>query len=423
MERQVENIVGGQLRITFTLTPEEASKFESRALRHLSESANFAGFRPGHAPLDLVRQRFGVEVLQQETMLQAMQQLYPDYVKQEEIETVGQPEVQLITSPGLSWRVTVARLPEVKLGKWEKVKVKRQPIKVAEAEIEQVLLDIRSSRAAEAAVSRQAKLGDRVEINFEVSMGGVVIDGGQGSKYPVVLGRHQLIPGFEGQLIGLKAEEEKEFELVFPTDYKRDLAGKRVQVRAKVLQVFERTIPELTDEFASLLGQFASAADFKDKLSSNLLEEKKEREEQRLERDLLEELLPLASFGEIAEVLITSEVDKMIHEFKHSLEERGLTWIDYLQNIKKDEASLRVEFKTPALKRVKLALLIRAFAKQHKLEAAESAVEEEIEHALHHAGGDERLAARLRSGSYREYLKHVLTNQLVIKWLKEKLVG
>ena len=351
-----------------------------------------------------------------------MDSIYPEYVKQSELEVVGQPEVQPIDSPGIAFRLIVAKLPEVSLGKWEKIKVTKQPVKVAESEIDQILLDIRESRATEAAVSRPAQLGDRVEMNFAVSVDKVVIEGGQAQKYPIILGKHQLVPGFEEQLVGLIPGEEKEFSINFPADYKKDLAGKSAQVRAKILQVFERVIPEMTDELAAALGKFTSVADLKAKLSKNVLEEKEAHEQQRLEKTILDGLLAVASFDEIAEVLVDSEVDKMIHEFKHSLEERGLVWADYLQNIKKDESALRQEFRSQAIKRVKSALLLRAFAKQHKLKAADSAVEEEIEHNLHHAGQDERLMARLKSDDYRDYLRYVLTNQLVLKWLKEKLV-
>jgi trigger factor len=422
MERKVEPVAQGKLQITFVLSPEEAAKFEDKALQHLSASLNLPGFRPGKVPPEMAKQQLGPEAIKHEARLQAVQKLYPEYVKQAELEVVGQPEMEAIDSPGLGFRLTVAKLPEVKLGKWEKIKVAQQPVKVDEAEVDQILLDIRESRATEAAVDRPAKLGDQVEINFEVAVDKVVIEGGQAQKYPVVLGKHQLVPGFEEQLVGLKAGEEKEFSITFPVDYKKDLAGKPAQVRAKVLQVWERTIPELTDDLASSLGKFASAAELKTKLNENLSAEKTEQEEQRLEKAILDELLAVASFDAIAQVLLEAEVDKMIHEFKHSLEERGLKWVDYLQNIKKDEPALRQEFEPQATKRVKSALLLRAFAKQYKLEATDSAIEEEIEHSLHHAGGDERLIARLQSDDYHDYLRYVLTNQLVLKWLKEKLV-
>jgi len=422
MERSIENIAGGKLQIIFTLTPEEVARFEAKALKTLAKEVNFPGFRPGNAPAEAVKQRFGPEAVRHEVRLQAAQEFYPAFVKNQGLETIGPPEVEDIDGPNLGFRVTVATLPKVELGKWEKIRVKRQLVTVAEAEVEKILQDIKDSRAAEAAVARAAKLGDRVEIDFEVSMGGVVIDGGQGSKYPVVLGKKQLIPGFEEQVAGMQAGEEKKFELTFPADYRKDLAGKPANVKTKLLQVFERTLPELTDELVRGLGRFESVEDLKKKLKQNLLDEGTAHEEQRVERDLFEALVQAAHFGELPEILLTSELDKMLHEFKHSLEDRGVAVADYLQNIKKDEASLRQELAPQAEKRVRIALLTRTFAKQESLTADELAVEQEIAHTLEHYGSDPRMVAQVNTEDYRDYTRHILTNRRVVEWLKKKLV-
>ncbi len=422
MEHTITPVAGGKVQITFNLTPEERGKFELRALRQAAADLNVKGFRPGHIPDDVVRKQIGEETLQQETMWQAIKELYLKVVKSLEFDVIGQPNLALQSWEPMVILVTVARLPEVNLGKWEKIKVKRQAIEVPEEEVNKLINQIRDSRASEAAVARGAQLGDRVEMDFDVSLGGITIDGGKQTGYPAVLGSGQLVPGFEDNIVGLKPGEEKKFDITFPSDYRQDLAGKKAQVWAKAKQVFERTLPELTDEFVKGLGKFDSAQDFKAKLKQNLHEEKAAHEEQRVERAMLEEIIKAASFGEIPDSLLANEAETMLHELKHGIEEKGVEWQQYLTSISKDEAALKKEFSGPAERRVKVALAIRTLAKQESLEVDEAAVEQEVARALQHYGSDDRAAAQFNNEDYRGYLKQILTNRRVIEWLKKKLI-
>lgn len=422
MEQQIKPVDGGKIQITLTLSPEEKAKFELRALRQAASELSIKGFRPGHVPDDVLRKQVQPEVLQQETMWEAIKEIYPRVIKDQKLDVIGQPSLALQSVEPFVIHVTVAQLPEVDLAKWDKAKVKRQEIKIEQGEVDKLINQIKDSRATEATVSREARRGDRVEIDFEVSLGGVVIDGGKQVNYPVVLGSGQLVPGFEDNLVGAKPGEEKKFDLTFPDDYRKDLAGKKAQVSVKLSQVYERTLPDLSDEFVRGLGKFASAEDFKNKLHENLREEKEAFEEQRLERALLEAIVAQSNFGTIPEVLLVNEAETMLHELKHGIEERGLEWSQYLQSIQKDEAGLKKEFSTPAERRVKVALVVRTFARQQGLEADEAAVEQEVAHTLEHYHGDQRAEAQFNNDDYRNYVKQVLTNRRVIEWLKKKLV-
>ncbi len=422
MEQQIKSVDGGKIQITITLSPQEKDKFELRALRSAGSELNLKGFRPGHVPDDVLRKQIQPEVLQQETMWEAIKEFYPKIVKEQSLDVIGQPSLALQSTEPFVMHAMVAKLPEVDLGKWEKAKVKRQEIKVEAAEVEKLVEQIKDSRASEAAVTREARLGDRVEMDFEVSLGGVTLDGGKQIGYPVILGSGQLVPGFEDSLVGLSSGQEKKFELTFPSSYRPDLAGKKANVWAKINQVFERTLPELNDEFARGLGKFEGAEDFQNKLKQNLHDEKQAHEEQRLERAMLEAVVAQTKFEPIPEVLLENEAETMLHELRHGIEERKLEWSQYLASIQKDEAALKKEFSTPAERRVKVALVVRAFARQEKLEADEAAVEQEVAHTLEHYRGDQRAEAQFNNEDYRNYVKQVLTNRRVIEWLKKKLV-
>lgn len=423
MEQQVERIAGSQLRVTFKLNQAERAEFETRALRHLGEHLTLSGFRPGRAPLELVKQRVEAEALRHELMLQAFREGYPKLVVTRALEVVGEPELQFLGDDPFSFSVRVSALPEVDLGKWHKVKLSRQPVSVESSEVTQIITELRDGRATEVAVDRPAALGDKVEVDFEVSVDQVVIDGGRATKYPLVLGKHVMIPGFEENLVGLLSSEEKVFEITFPADYRKDLAGRRAQVRVKLHQILARTLPEANDDFARGLGKFESLTDLETKLRQNLLEERQASENDRLERELFEALLKVVRFGELPEVLLVGEAEKMLRELADEVKARGLDWAMYLQTLKRDEAALKAELRPQAEKRVKVALMTRAFAKQEKLEADEVAVEQELSRLLDELGDDARAAAQFETDDYRAYLKHALTNRRVVEWLKQKLVA
>lgn len=422
MEYQIKPLDDGKVQITIILTTEEKTKFERRALRQTSYKFNLKGFRPGHIPDEVLRQQIDASALAEETMWEAIKETYPRLIKELALEVVGQPNLALQSLEPFTILATVAQLPTVELGKWETIKIKRREIQIEDNEVDKLVEQIRDSRASETAVVRTTQVGDRVTIDFEVSLGGIVLDGGKQTDYSVILGRGQLIPGFEDNLIGLKPNEEKRFELTFPNDYRQDLAGKKIQVWVKLKQIYERNLPEFTNEFVRTLGKFENIDDFRAKLKQNLLDEEAAREEQRMEREMLEALMNQTKFGVIPEILLTNETEIMIQELKRGVEEQGLEWQQYLQSIKKDEAALKKEFITPAERRIKVALIIRTLAKREKLEADEMAIEKEIAQTLKHYGGDERAAAQFNSEDYRNYIKQVITNRRVIEWLKKKLI-
>ncbi len=422
MQHAVSDVAGGKVQVTFTLTAEEHAKFEARSLLRLGAQLAVKGFRKGHAPEDIVRQHVAASELKEETLLEAVREAYPAFIREQELEVVGEPVLALQSEDPFVFHVTSAKLPKVDLGKWDKVRVKRKPVQAEAKDVDELLESVRENRASEAAVARPAAPGDRIDMDYELSQGGVPLEEGRRAGYSAILGKGQLLPGFEEQVLGMKPGEEKTFDITFPKDFRPDLAGKTVQVKAKLTAVFERTLPEVTDDFARSLGKFDSAEDLKAKLKHNMLEEREAVESQRVEREMLEVIVGKASFGDIPELLLMSETEKMLHELKHGIEERGLGWSDYLASIKKDEAQLKSEFSKPAERRVKVALVIRAFSKQFNLEADDDAVETDIASTLARYGDDERVASQLNTDDYRLYVKNILTNRKVIAWLTEKLV-
>ncbi|MFZ5391489.1 MAG: trigger factor [Patescibacteria group bacterium] len=422
MQHTIEEIKGGKLKIIFELTEAEVVRMRQRAVATISQDYKVDGFRPGKVPLEVVKQKLGAETIDQETLLAAVKEYYPKVVEENNLDVIGRPTLHLEKTEPFVFSLEVAKLPAVDLAKWEKVSLVRSSIVVGAEEVDKVVNEIRANRATEIAGLEPVKVNDRVVMDFVVSVDKVAIEGGSQNDYSIIVGKGQLVPGFEDNLLGLKSGEEKNFSITFPKDYHKPLAGKLAEVKVKVKQVLARTLPEFNDDFAKGLGYFSSATDLTDKIKKNILDEKTAEAEMRLEREMLSQLVEVAKFGDLPEELVDREAKAMVHELKHSLEHRGLNWVDYLASLKKDEDALLKEFNPQAVRRVKVALLIRQFVKQFKLEVAKEEVEAEFKKILQSYQHDPKMMADLQTDDYKDYVRSNLTNKKVVDWLKEKLV-
>ncbi len=422
MKHTIEEVKGGKLKVTFELTEAEADKMRQRGVQAIAQDYKIDGFRPGKVPPEVIKQKLGQAAIDQEALLAAAKEYYPKVVEENNLDVIGRPEINLDKIEPFSFSLVVAKLPEVDLGKWDKVSLTRSKIEVAEEEVGKVIQEIRDNRSSEAASLEPLKLGDRVVMDFVVLVDKVAIEGGSQNDYSIIVGKGQLIPGFEDNLIGLKPGEDKTFSITFPIDYHKTLAGKPAEVKVKIKQVLNRILPELNDDFAKGLGYFSSLQDLQDKIKQNILEEKTSAEEVKLERELLSKLVEQAKFGELPDTLVDRECKAMVHELKHSLEHRGLDWMEYLSSIKKDEEALLKEFNPQAIRRVKVALITRQLVKEFKLEVADEEVEMEFKKVLQSYQHNPKMMADLQTDDYKDYLRSNLTNKKVIGWLKEKLV-
>jgi len=272
----------------------------------------------------------------------------------------------------------------------------------------------------ETLVDRPARKGDRAEVDFDAFLDQVPIEGGQGRKYPLVLGEGMMIPGFEEQVEGMNKDEVKEFQLKFPEKYQNKMvAGKKCDFKVKLLSVFNRELPEMTDNWAKELGA-SSLEDLKNKIKENLEAEKKFQEEQRLEMELLEKVVKQVEISEIPENLIQSEAHRMIHEFEDSIIGQGLNFDDYLKNIKKERHDLEKEFRPKAEDRVKTSIVIKEIADSEKVGAGDKEIEEETEKILRQVKGNRGAEDNIRSEGYKGYLKTIIRNRKVIEMLKQE---
>lgn len=423
----------------------------------LSEENDIEGFRRSKAPYDIVKNRFGEMAIYERAAELAIRQNYTELWQKAASETqkkefipIGKPEITITKlAPGndLEFKIKMALLPEVELPDYKliarKILKQKKAISVEEEEIQKTLAWIRESRAPLITVDRAAQKGDLVEIDFEVRQEGVKIEGAESKGHPLTIGQGNFLPGFEDQLLGMKSGEEKTFALIAPEDWHdKTLAGKEVEFKIAVKLVQEKKIPELNDDFVKNLGNFSSVEALKNNVREGLTQEKTEKEKQRIHTLLIGEISSLLKI-EIPEILISTELDKMLQELKTGIENMQMKWPDYLLHInpirsqtpvasadateshqtsngvKKAEEELKKEWKGEAEKRVRAALILRRIAREEKIEPNEKEIEAKANQYLAQFEDGEKARKSIDPEELKEYTKGVLKNEKVFEFLEK----
>lgn len=394
MDVQVKKLAQSKVELSVSIPWEEWKGEIDHAVEHLSKSVKVEGFRTGKIPRNVLEKKLGKTTVLIEGAEHAIDHLFPKVLHEAGVDAIGRPEIRLEDAKegeALEFVVTTAIMPEAKVGSWEKevkavnAKNAKEKPEVADEDVDKELNRIAKSRAKLVTVNRAAKAGDAVEVDFDVTRGGVPIEGGAGRKHPIVLGSGTFIPGFEDQLIGMEAGSEKSFELTFPAEYhEKTLAGKPAEFGVKMLLVQEQDVPELSDEFAKSLGRFESLEGLRKSVSEGMLAEKTERGKERHRTDILDAIVSVTE-AELPDVLVEGELRRMVSEFSHQASMTGLSLQDYLSRMGKTEEDLATEWKPQAGRRLLSQLALEAIAKEREIEATTEEIEEEMNQVLAYA--------------------------------------
>ncbi len=418
-----------QIELTITISAAEFDKFLDQAAAKLSKEVNVEGFRPGKAPRSMMEQKLGAAKVFEEAVRLAIPDTFITAIEQEKIEAIGQPEIEpqkIARGNEFVYKARVAVLPKVTAPEFTGIKMARKPVKVEEAEVDQVLKDLQKSRAKFLTVKRPVKKGDRVEVDFEAKLNKVTIEGGKSANHPVIIGENKFVPGFEDKLLGMKADETKKFSLIFPKDYyQKNLANREVDFDVKVKLVQEQESPALDDAFAAQIGKFKTLAELRHQVHHNFEHEKEHKEGNRLEMAIVTELIKRTEI-ELPEVLVKSEQDKIVEEIEQSLGQQGVPFEKYLESIKKTREELSADQKESATKRVKASLILRALADKEKVTVIEPELDEEIKKIKEAYGkmyaDQPKLLEHFDTEEYRHYLRSMMLNRKVFGVLKKACV-
>ena len=361
--------------INVTIEGEKWQKAIDKAYDKVSKKVKIDGFRPGKAPKDIFLKKYGKENLLVEAA---------DILKDNEgLEIVAQPKVEIkgVSDEKLELMFTLILKPEVKLGKYTGLGVKKEEAKVTKKEIEESIDHMRSHYAENITKDGKVANGDIAIIDFEGFKDGVAFAGGKAENYSLTIGSNSFIPGFEEQIIGMEKGEEKELNLTFPEDYHaEELKGAPVVFKVKVNEIKEVKVPELDKDFFEDLGM--EGIDSKEALEKQVEENIKTRKESELENKYLDELLEAAAKNtevDIPDVMIEEEIDRMLKQYEENLNMQGITLEQFYKFTNSDEKALRDQMKEEAGKRVKFRLMLEEIAKAEKFDMSDKDAEKEAE--------------------------------------------
>jgi trigger factor len=412
-----------QVELSVELTIEEFKPYIELGVKKVSGEVKIEGFRKGKVPFDILKQKVGEMAILEESARIAINKTIDDVIKKNtEQQPVGQPKVditKLAPDNPLGYKIVLAFIPSITLGNYKDFKIKQEKVKVDDSEVSQTLEKIQEMRIKEKISDKEVSNGDKALVSIEMFLDKVPIEGGQTKDTAVIIGKDYLVPGFDKKLIGAKKGDKKEFSLPYPKDHHmKNIAGKMVEFVVEVKEVYAREIPKLDDELAKTMGA-KNIEDIKKSVKENLKNEKQHKADQKIEMEILNKIMDKSKFGDMPDVLVQHEAETIMKEMEQNISQQGGKFEDYLSSIKKTKEQFMLDMAPDALKRVKSAILIREIATVEKIEASEKELEKEVEKLLKQYKGYEKVEARVKEPSYRNYLMNVIVNKKVIDKLKE----
>ena len=387
--KSCEKLEKSRVALTIEASAEEFEAAVNKAYLKMRGKINVPGFRVGKAPRKIIEKMYGEEVFYEEAVNIILPDAYEDAVKEQKLDVVGYPEVELesCTKDGVVFKCTVAVYPEVKLGQYKGLEAPKAEVKVAAADVNARLKEMADRNSRLVSVERAVKKGDTADIDFEGFDNGVAFDGGKGENFDLEIGSGSFVPGFEEQLIGMKAGEEKDIDITFPENYAPELAGKPVVFHVKVNEVKVKEVPAVDDEFAKDVSEFDTLKELKADIKKKMTAERTEAAQRAFE-DVLMAKVAEGVEAEIPHEMVELQAERMMEQFKQQLAAQGIPFDQYLKMTGTTEADFRKQADGPAAEQVKMDLAVEAIIKAEGLEATDEDVENELKNMAEKYGMD-----------------------------------
>ncbi len=415
-----------QVALTLTLPWADWSKEIDHAAEKLAKNMKTPGFRPGKTPRTVIEQRFGKEAILAEAAEHAVNHAYSRALAEKDIRALGHPAVTLgevAEGKDLTMTIVTDVMPEVTLGNWRDVvkKVNKDfTSKDAAVSDEAVMAEIEriaKMRAPLITVDRAAADGDTVLLDFTVTQDGVVIENGTSKNHPLVLGSNSFIPGFEEEVIGMKAEEEKTFTLSFPAEYHAaHLAGKPAEFAVRVNAVQEMQVPEIDDEFAKSLGAFENLDAVKQNLRQGMEAEEADKMKNDQRTAILDALVATLDI-EYPKSLVAEELERIKREFTTQLSRMGATFESFIEQSKKTEEELKADWEPQAKKRVGAYLILDRLSSDENIFTESEEVEAEMNKALQYFGNTKDAEKNLDMAALYNVVSEQVRNEKIFELL------
>ncbi len=408
--------------IKLTVVADQAAMdvLKQEVLSHLSQNVKVAGFRPGKAPANLIEKNIDQAALQSEFLDQAVNRFYVHAVESEKLRPVAQPNINLtkfVPFSTMEFTAEVEIVGTVQLPDYKKIKLELPKVSATADDVNGVVDNLRSRGATKSEVDRAAKLGDEATIDFKGTDDKTKepISGADGKDYPLVLGSKSFIPGFEDELVGLKAGDDKTFSITFPKDYgSTELQNRKVNFEVKVSKVQELKLAKLDDAFAATIGPFKTLAELKSDIKKQLTAEKQQQAQSTYDNELLEKIAAKSSV-DIPKVLVDEEIDRMEEEERRNIIYRGQTWQEHLDEEGIDADAHREKQRPNAELRVKAGLVLGEISSHEKVTVTPQELELRIQ-LLRGQYADPAMQAELdKPENHRDIMSRMLTEKTLDK--------
>ena len=387
--KSCEKLEKSRVALTIEVGAEEFEAAVNKAYLKMRGKMNIPGFRPGKAPRKMIESMYGAEVFYEEAVNAVLPDAYESAVDEQKLEVVGYPQVEIesVGKEGAVFKCTVAVYPEVELGQYKGLEAVKAEVKVMAADVNARLKEMAERNSRLVAVERAVKKGDTANIDFEGFDNGVAFEGGKGDAFDLEIGSGSFVPGFEDQLIGMKAGEEKDIDITFPENYTPELAGKPVVFHVKVNEVKVKELPAIDDEFAKDVSEFDTLKELKADIKKKMIEERTTAAQRAFE-DVLMTKVAEGVKADIPEEMIELQAQQLVDGFKQQLAAQGIPYDQYLKMTGMEEAKIMADAKEPAANQVKMDLAIRAIIKAEGLEVSDEEVETEMKNVADKYGMD-----------------------------------
>ena len=419
--KSCEKLEKSRVALTIETSAEEFEAAVNKAYLKMRGKINVPGFRVGKAPRKIIEKMYGAEVFYEEAVNIILPDAYEAAVKEQELDVVGYPEVELesCTKDGVVFKCTVAVYPEVKLGQYKGLEAPKAEVKVVAADVNARLKEMADRNSRLVSVERAVKKGDTADIDFEGFDNGVAFDGGKGENFDLEIGSGSFVPGFEEQLIGMKAGEQKDIDITFPENYTPELAGKPVVFHVKVNEVKVKELPAIDDEFAKDVSEFDTLKELKADIKKKLTAERTESAQRAFE-DVLMAKVAEGVEADVPHEMVELQAEQMTEGFKQQLASQGIPFDQYLKMTNTTEADFKSQAYGPAEQQVKMDLAISAIVKAENLEATDDEVEAEMKKVADRYGMDlDTVKKYLRP----EEVKEQVIREKVIKLVADNAVA
>lgn len=391
MEIKVENTENkNEVKISFKV---EAEKFENAIKSVYSKNAKYfaiPGFRKGKAPFNIVEKRYGDEIFYEDAFNELVPEIYENAIKEKNVAAVSQPKIdiqKMKKGEDLEFTATVQTKPEVKLGKYKGIELKKVEYTVSDEDVNHEIGHVQEKNARVTTVEdRPVQSKDITTIDFEGFVDGKAFEGGKAEGHELEIGSNTFIPGFEDQIIGMNKDEERDINVKFPEDYySKELAGKDATFKVKLHEIKEKKLPELDDEFAKDVSEFNTLKELKDSIKDKKQKENDNKAKREIEDAAIEKVCENTPV-DIPSGMIDSEVANMVSEMEQQLSYQGISLDQYLKIMNKTRAEIEDNYKVQAEKNVKARLVIEAIIKEENIAASEEEIAEKLKEMANNYG-------------------------------------